>query len=134
VTREEAMRRMKKFVVIVGVSVLVAAGFLGLILEKAIAAEASSTGSETVAKAVQTEPQTPEMLKYKGMIVISIGILVGAGSLGAAYAVASVGSAALGAVTERPEIMGRALIFVALAEGIAIYGLLMAFLLMRQLG
>jgi V/A-type H+-transporting ATPase subunit K len=40
-----------------------------------------------------------------------------------------VGAAALGAASENPEILGRSLLFVALAEGIAIYGLLMGVLL-----
>jgi V/A-type H+-transporting ATPase subunit K len=56
-------------------------------------------------------------------------IAVGAGSLGAAYAVAATGSAAVGAIAERPEIFGRALIFVGLAEGVAIYGLIIGFII-----
>ncbi|MFP4344558.1 MAG: ATP synthase subunit C [Anaerolineales bacterium] len=56
-------------------------------------------------------------------------IAVGAGSLGAAYAVAATGSAAVGAIAERPEVFGRALIFVGLAEGVAIYGLIIGFII-----
>ncbi len=56
-------------------------------------------------------------------------ISVGLGSLGAAYAVATTGSAAVGAIAEKPEIFGRALIFVGLAEGVAIYGLIIAFII-----
>jgi V/A-type H+-transporting ATPase subunit K len=44
-----------------------------------------------------------------------------------------VGAAALGAIAERPEIMGRAIIFVGLAEGIAIYGLIMSILILGKL-
>ncbi len=51
------------------------------------------------------------------------------GSLGAAYAVSTTGSAAVGAIAEKPEIFGRALIFVGLAEGVAIYGLIIAFMI-----
>jgi V/A-type H+-transporting ATPase subunit K len=54
---------------------------------------------------------------------------VGVGSIGAAYAVSTTGSAAVGAIAERPEVFGRALIFVGLAEGVAIYGLIIAFLI-----
>ena len=57
-----------------------------------------------------------------GMKYIAAAISVGLGSIAGGIAVAVVGSAALGAAAERPEIMGRALIFVGLAEGIAIYG------------
>jgi V/A-type H+-transporting ATPase subunit K len=55
-------------------------------------------------------------------------------ALGAAYAVSHVGAAALGAMGERPEIAGRALIFVGLAEGIAIYGLIISIMILSRLG
>lgn len=61
---------------------------------------------------------------------IGAAVAVGLGSLGAAYAVGAVGSAAVGAIAERPEIFGRALLFVGLAEGVAIYGLIIAFIML----
>jgi V/A-type H+-transporting ATPase subunit K len=64
------------------------------------------------------------------MAYIGAAIAVGLGSLGAAYAVGNVGSAAVGAVAERPDIFGRALLFVGLAEGVAIYGLIIAFIML----
>lgn len=51
----------------------------------------------------------------------------------AGVAVAVVGSAAMGAVSEKPEIVGRALLFVGLAEGLGIYGLLVAILILLRL-
>ena len=60
---------------------------------------------------------------------IAAAIAVGAGSLGAAWAVSTTGSAAVGAISEQPEMFGRALIFVGLAEGVAIYGLIIAFMI-----
>ena len=65
---------------------------------------------------------------------IAAAAAVGIGSLGAAFAVGHVGSAALGAMGERPEISGRALIFLGLAEGIAIYGLIIAIMILGRLG
>jgi V/A-type H+-transporting ATPase subunit K len=59
-------------------------------------------------------------------------IAVGVGSLGAAYAVSTTGSAAVGAIAEKPEVFGRALIFVGLAEGVAIYGLIIAFMILGR--
>ncbi|MEG2669754.1 MAG: ATP synthase subunit C, partial [Oscillospiraceae bacterium] len=47
-------------------------------------------------------------------------------------AVASSASAALGAISEDPKIMGKSLIFVALAEGIALYGLIISLLILFQ--
>jgi V/A-type H+-transporting ATPase subunit K len=61
---------------------------------------------------------------------ISAAIAVSVGSIGAAYAVSTTGSAAVGAIAEKPEIFGRALIFVGLAEGVAIYGLIIAFIIL----
>lgn len=67
-------------------------------------------------------------------IAASIGFTTSMACIAAAYAVGKVGAAALGAAAERPEILGRSLLFVGLAEGIAIYGLIIAILLWRQLG
>jgi V/A-type H+-transporting ATPase subunit K len=54
-------------------------------------------------------------------------------ALGAGFAVAKVGSAAIGALAEKPELFGRLLIFVGLAEGIAIYGLIVSILILNRL-
>ena len=117
---------MVKFGLGMGVVIVVSAALIGTMLRPALA-----QGTAAEKPTATTTDQGSN--SFKGTIAIAIGILVAGGSLAAAYAVASVGSAAIGAVTEKPEMMGRALIFVALAEGIAIYGLLMAFLLMGYL-
>lgn len=59
-------------------------------------------------------------------------LATGLSSLGAGFAVASVGSAAIGAIAEKPELLGRALIVVGLAEGIAIYGLIVSILILNR--
>jgi V/A-type H+-transporting ATPase subunit K len=64
-----------------------------------------------------------------GYRYIAAAVAVSVGSLGAAYAVSTTGSAAVGAIAEKPETFGRALIFVGLAEGVAIYGLIIAFMI-----
>jgi V/A-type H+-transporting ATPase subunit K len=65
---------------------------------------------------------------------IAAALSTGLGAWGAAYAVGHVGAAALGAMGERPEVAGRALIFVGLAEGIAIYGLIISIMILGRLG
>ncbi|HEY5247537.1 MAG TPA: ATP synthase subunit C [Dermatophilaceae bacterium] len=60
------------------------------------------------------------------------GIAVAASCIGAALAVAYTGAAALAAMSERPEIFGRAMVVVGLAEGIAIYGLIIAIILVGK--
>jgi len=74
---------------------------------------------------------TPEEARVASMGLIAAAICTGVGSLGAGIAVAYVGAAALGTMSERPEMAGRALIFVGLAEGIAIYGLIIAIIILR---
>jgi len=54
-------------------------------------------------------------------------------SIAAAYAVASVGSAAMGVLAEKPELFGRVVILVGLSEGIAIYGLIVSVLIINNL-
>jgi V/A-type H+/Na+-transporting ATPase subunit K len=53
-------------------------------------------------------------------------------ALAAGYAVARVGSAAVGALAEKPELFGRVLVLVGLAEGIAIYGLIVSILILNR--
>jgi V/A-type H+-transporting ATPase subunit K len=50
----------------------------------------------------------------------------------AGIAVGIAGAAAIGAITEKPESLGRVLIFVGLGEGIAIYGLIISFMILTQ--
>ena len=64
----------------------------------------------------------------------SAAVAAALSALAAGYAVAQVGSAAVGALTEKPELMGRVLVVVGLAEGIAIYGLIIAILILNRLG
>ncbi len=68
-----------------------------------------------------------------GMGYLAAAIAVGASTLGAGIAVAVVGSAAMGVIGEKPELAGRALIFIGLAEGIAIYGLIVALMILAKL-
>jgi V/A-type H+-transporting ATPase subunit K len=65
--------------------------------------------------------------------MLSAALSVGIACIGAGYAVAHVGAASMGAVSERPELAGRALVFVGLAEGIAIYGLIVSVMILGRL-
>ncbi|TQK49966.1 V/A-type H+-transporting ATPase subunit K [Streptomyces sp. SLBN-118] len=64
--------------------------------------------------------------------LIGAAIAVAGASIGAAIAVAYTGAAALAALSERPELFGRAMVIVGLAEGIAVYGLVVAILLIGK--
>jgi V/A-type H+-transporting ATPase subunit K len=68
-----------------------------------------------------------------GLVAIAAGIAMAGGAIGAGWAISATGVAAAGATAEKPESFGRVLIFVALAEAIAIYGLLIAFMLWTKI-
>ncbi len=63
---------------------------------------------------------------------IAAAIVTGLSTIGAGIAVAYVGAAAVGAMSEKPELAARALIYVGLAEGIAIYGLIIAIMILAR--
>lgn len=64
---------------------------------------------------------------------IAAALSTGLACIGAGIAVGSSAAAAIGAISEDPKVMGKALIFVALAEGIALYGLLISFTIIGSL-
>ena len=63
---------------------------------------------------------------------LAAAVSTGLACVGAGIAVAGSGAAAVGAIAEKPESFGRSLIFVGLSEGIAIYGLLISFLVLNR--
>lgn len=67
-----------------------------------------------------------------GWRFIAAALATGMSTIGAGIAVASASSAALGALSEDSSIMGKSLIFVALAEGVALYGLLISFMILNK--
>jgi V/A-type H+-transporting ATPase subunit K len=103
-------------------AVLLVAG-LG-VLVAALTGAPAFAGSGTFAAA--------EAAPANGMALLAAAIAVAGSSLGAAIAVAYTGAAALAAMSERPEIFGRAMVIVGLAEGIAIYGLIVAIILIGR--
>lgn len=81
------------------------------------------------------DPQTAIALagSSSGLGFIAAAIAVGLGAIAAGIAVAITGSAAIGAITEKPERLGQTLIFVGLAEGVAIYGLIIAIMILGKI-
>ncbi len=83
-----------------------------------------------IASAIVSGPQPADA---SGLGFIAAAISTGLATIGAGYAVGAVGASALGAVSEDPKILGKTLIFVGLAEGIAIYGLIVSILILGRL-
>jgi len=89
---------------------------------------AAAAGEATTVAAVRLDPQSV------GWALLAAALSTALAALGAGYAVARVGSAAVGAIAEKPELFGRVLVLVGLAEGIAIYGLIVSILILNRLG
>ncbi len=103
---------------------------LGVIAVTGTRADAQSTPS---AAATQTDPEATEPSTTtinSGSAFIGAAIAVAASAIGAGIAVAYTGSAALATISEQPELFGRAMVVVGLAEGVAIYGLIVAVLIL----
>ncbi len=76
---------------------------------------------------------TKEISVGMGLAMLGVGVPTAFSTIGAGIAVGPIGAASLAAITERPESLGRTLIYLGLAEGIAIYGLVISILLLNKL-
>lgn len=114
-------RQKTWFAFLLSTAVLIVGAALALMLALPAVAQGA-------AAAVAPAPD-PQVLQWA---FISAAAAAGLSTLAAGYAVAVVGSAAVGALAEKPELLGRVLILVGLAEGIAIYGLIVAILILNR--
>jgi V/A-type H+-transporting ATPase subunit K len=89
------------------------------------AAADPAAGAQTVASTEQSSSN--------GMGFIGMALATGLACIGAGIAVGSVGSAAIGLVGEQPGAIGTTLIYVGLAEGVAIYGIVISMLIFSKL-
>lgn len=116
---------------LLGLNGLLMAGALALLAAALNAAPATAGVSDGGAASAAVSMAT-DGSSSSGEALIGAAIAVAGSSIGAAIAVAYTGSAALAAMSERPEIFGRAMVVVGLAEGIAIYGLIISIILIGQ--
>lgn len=85
--------------------------------------------SSQAAQVAQPVVKSPENVKW-GLVAASVAF--GLGAIGAGIAISHVGAAAMGAVAEKPQIAGQALIFVALAEGLVVFGFITALMILGK--
>ncbi len=100
-----------------GLAVLMCAAFILLTLTSPMPVFAQ-TGTETTTTA--------------STAAIGAGLATGLACIGCGIAVGIAGAAAIGSITEKPEVLGKTLIFVGLGEGIAIYGLIISFMILNS--
>ena len=84
-------------------------------------------GVLTIGAKAQEEPNGESVIPDYKFIAMAISVSITC--VGAGYAVGHTGSASIASITEKPELFGRTIIYVGMAEGIAIYGLLISFLI-----
>ena len=98
--------------------------FMGVLLATS-AALAAETGAPVAAD--QASVYRTVGLGAAAAFAVAVSIL------GAGYAVGRIGSAALGAAAEKPELLTRSILFVALAEGLAVLGFAIAMMLLQKI-
>jgi len=130
--------RVRRWVTMVLLVNLVAAGAI-VVADEATAAEAAETTGavgETLEATGSAEPAVPRSIYdvYETVaLAAAVSFVTAVSILGAGYAVGHVGSAAIGAAAEKPELLTRSLLFVALAEGLAVLGFAVAMMLMAKM-
>jgi V/A-type H+-transporting ATPase subunit K len=111
-----------------GIRILAVTNAAMLVAATALMAVALTAGPAAAAPVTAAEAAAGS----GGMALLAAAIAVAGSSIGAAIAVAYTGAAALAAMSERPELFGRAMVIVGLAEGIAIYGLIVSIILIGK--
>lgn len=104
--------------------------------EVTTAEHATTTNAEETINTTTSE--TTEETSESGLSNHDVGLLAaalatGLGCIGAGIAVAMVASSAIGAISENPSLLGKTIIFAGLAEGIAIYGLIISIMILNKI-
>jgi V/A-type H+-transporting ATPase subunit K len=105
---------------------------VGAVVLLAVTAGGEMAGAATAAPAGHAAGAAAGTATSSGGALIGAAIAVAASTIGAGIAVAYTGAAALAAMSERPELFGKAMVIVGLAEGIAIYGLIISVILIGK--
>lgn len=113
---------MKKLVLILFLHLLL----MGLISTTVIFAAEETRETKTKEEVLKNEVDNSKYAKYFGA-----AIAIGCATVGSGLAVGKIGSAAMGALSEKPEIGGMALVLTALAEGVSLWGFLIAFFILQ---
>lgn len=128
-TRKEVVKKLgnAKKIIFGSMLLMVLVAVMIFILPQKINAQANAQEPTK-----QHKTTTAEAIKFLGG-AIAAAIAVGLGSIGAGNAVQKVGAASIGALVEKPELFGRTILYVGLAEGIAIYGVIIALLILFKI-
>ena len=109
--------------ILAGIGALLMVGAVVLLVAALTAGPAAAAGTATTTAATTSS---------NGDALLGAAIAVAGSTIGAGIAVAYAGAAALAVMSERPELFGRSMVIVGLAEGIAIYGLIIGIILIGK--
>lgn len=106
----------------------------GLVMSAGNTAAAAETAAQTAAQATGALAAGMETAGgATGMGYLAAALSTGLACIGGGIAVSAAASAALGAISEDGSILGKSLIFVGLAEGVCLYGLIISFMILGRL-
>jgi V/A-type H+-transporting ATPase subunit K len=129
----ERRRKMRKWITLSATAIFSTIFIVLLITLISTAVSVQGQQHEADATHAVTEEKSDSQAKIIIWGFAAAAFSTAIGSIGAGVAVAYVGSAALGAIGEKPELAARALIYVGLAEGIAIYGLIISIMILGKI-
>jgi V/A-type H+/Na+-transporting ATPase subunit K len=118
-------------VILAGIGGLLMVGAVVLLVAALTAGPAGAAATATAVGAAKSAAAVSATSSGTGAL-LGAAIAVAGSTIGAGIAVAYAGAAALAAISERPEVFGRAMVIVGLAEGIAIYGLIIGIILIGK--
>ena len=129
--RENVKRDFKKKI---RLSVLLLAALLIIFsMLAAVGSYAQNQSEQSVESAGSNSILSAEQADVAKFGLVAAAIAFGLGAIGAGIAIGNVGAAAMGAIAEKPEIAGQALIFVALAEGLVVFGFITALMILGKI-
>lgn len=102
-------------------------------VNSAVQGAISEFKAEEEAKKAEEQTSEEEQTESNGVGLIAAAIATGLACIGAGIAVAVVASSAVGAISENPSLLGKTVIFAGLAEGIAIYGLIISIMILNKI-
>lgn len=126
--KRQKLNKFGKFIFGLNIQAVIGAFIVGVIwiitggTAVAEAQEAVQAGAMSVGEGIR-----------KGLGYLGAGISTGCASIGAGVGAGVAGAAGIGAISEKPEMLGKSLIYIGLAEGVAIYGLLISFMIFAKI-
>jgi V/A-type H+-transporting ATPase subunit K len=120
---------VKQFKRRIGISVLIMLGIMFMFGAISISGVFAQETENETEEAREISANRAEVMKWG---LLGAAIAFGFGAIGAGIAIGNVGAAAMGSIAEKPEIASQALIFIALAEGLVVFGFITALMILGK--